>query len=78
MVNNREKTSEDKFDSHKKNRNEQIANYGMAPEASSFFRWYNYRITLLLWHSFFTYIKDWPAKIYVYGSLSIKFWFLEP
>ena len=48
MVNNREKTSEDKFDSHKKNRNEQIANYGMAPEASSFFRWYNYRITLLL------------------------------
>ena len=48
MVNNREKTSEDKFDSDKKNRNEQIANYGMPPEASRFFRCYNYRITLLL------------------------------
>ena len=59
-----EKNSEDKFDSHKKNRNEQSAHYGMPSEASRFFRYYDYRITLLLWHTFFTHIKDWSAKIY--------------
>ena len=58
MMRNREKTSEDKFDSHKKNGNEQIAHYGMPPEASRFFRCYDNRITLLFRHSFFTYIKD--------------------
>ena len=58
MVKKREKTSEDKFDYHKRNRNEQIFHYGMPPEASRFFRYYDYRITLLFQHSFFTYIKD--------------------
>ena len=42
------KTSEDKFDSHNKNRNEQSAHYGMPPEASWFFSCSDYRITLLL------------------------------
>ena len=49
----------------------------MPPEVSRFFRCYNCRITLLLRHSFLTYIKDWPAKIYLYGSLN-TFKFLEP
>ena len=71
------KNSEDKFDSHKKNRNEQSTYYSMPPEASRYFRWYDYRITLLLQHSFFTDIKDWPAKIYLYGSLNTCK-FLEP
>ena len=54
---NTEKTSEDKFDSHKKNRNKQSAHYGMPPEASRFFRCYDYRITLLLRHSFSHILK---------------------
>ena len=71
------KTSEDKFGSHKKNRNEQSAHYGMSSEASRFFRCYDYRITLLLRHSFFTDMKDWPAKIYICGFLNTCK-FLEP
>ena len=71
------KNSVDKFDSHTKNRNEQSAHYGMPPEASRSFKCYDYRITLLLQHSFFTDIKDWPAKIYLYGSLNTCK-FLEP
>ena len=48
LLKNREKNSEDKFDSHKENsRNEQSA-----PYASRFFRCYDYRITLLLQHGF--------------------------
>ena len=87
MVKNREKTSHDKFDCHKKNRNEQSAHYGMLSEASRFFRCYDDRITLLLWRSFFTHIKDWPAKIYLYGSLNtckflepwfLQFWHVKP
>ena len=87
MVKNREKTSHDKSDCHKKNRNEQSAHYGMLSEASRFFRCYDDRITLLLWRSFFTHIKDWPAKIYLYGSLNtckflepwfLKFWHVKP
>ena len=58
-------------------RNERRAHYGMPPEASRFFRNYDYRITLPLWHRFFTHIKDWPAKIYLYGSLN-TYKFLEP
>ena len=40
MAKNREKTCEDKFNSHKKNRNEQSAHYGMTPKASRFFNVY--------------------------------------
>ena len=40
MAKNREKTSEDKFDFHKKNRNEQSAHYGMPPKSSRFFNVY--------------------------------------
>ena len=57
--------------------NEQSAHYGMHPKTSKFFRCYYYRITLLLWHSFFTHIKDCSAKIYWYGSLNTCK-FLEP
>ena len=49
-------------------RNERSTHYGMPPEASRFFRWYDYRITLLVWHSCFTHINYWPGKIYLYGS----------
>ena len=52
------KNSEDKLDSYKKMRNEQSGHYDIPPKASTFFRYYDYRITLLLRHSFFTHIKD--------------------
>ena len=47
-----------------------------APESSRFFSCYDYRITLLLRHSF-SHIKDWPKNIYLYGSLN-TYKFLEP
>ena len=47
------------------------------PEASRLFRSYDYRITLLLRQRFLTYIKDWPANIYLYRSLNTCK-FLEP
>ena len=49
----------------------------MPPEDSRFLGCYDYRVTRLLQHSFFTDIKNWPAKIYLYGSLNTCK-FLEP
>ena len=82
MVKKQRKNIEDKLNSHMKtrneqsahygmHRNEQSAHYGMPPEASRFFRWYDYRISLLVWYSFFTHTNYWPWKIYLYGSLRI-------